>query len=114
LFGVFDAVEDGADLGEDLGQVELADTGELLEKSGPGVGGDDAFDLCFELGDGVQQGAQELDLSSQEACQYLGWQPGGRGGCRAKSGQQFGGCLAAAVSVAAQEGGHASFTESSG
>jgi hypothetical protein len=43
LFGVVDAVEDGADLGEDLGQVDLADPGELLKKVGPGVGsgGDD-------------------------------------------------------------------------
>ena len=52
LFGVFDAIEDRADLGEDLGEVDLADAGKLLDKASPWVGG--AFDLSFELGDGVQ------------------------------------------------------------
>lgn len=88
--------------------------GELVKKVGPGVGGDDAFDLCFERGDGVQQGPQELDLDAQEVSQDPGWQSGGRGGCPTKPLAQFGGGFAAAVGMASQEGGHARFPESGG
>ena len=76
LFGVVGAVEDGADFGEDLGQVDVADAGELLEKASSWVGGDDAFDVCFELGDGAQQSAQQLNLGADQASQYVGWQSG--------------------------------------
>jgi len=97
-----------------LGQVDLSCPRELLEKASPGVGRDDALDLCLELGDGVQQRAQELDLGADEWGRYLRWESGGRGGCQARSAQQFGGGVGAAVGVAAQEGGRAGLAESGG
>ena len=104
LLGVVDAVQDGADLGDELGQVDLADAGHGGEQPGLGVANQAGTQGAVQVGDGAKQGAQQPDLSSDQfgqrllaQAQWWGW------GCP-QPGEQFGGATAAAVGMPAAEG----------
>jgi hypothetical protein len=63
LLGVGDPVKDRPDFGEQLGEVDGADTGQRREQLGAGIRSDTGGDRRFGLGDGPKQGAQQFDLA---------------------------------------------------
>ena len=62
LLGGADTVKDGTDLGQQLGQVDGADSGQPAQQLGSWVLGDPLGDRGLQLADGGLQGAQYLDL----------------------------------------------------
>ena len=93
VLGAVDAVQDRPDLGEQLGQVDGADPGQRGQQLGAWMAGDARGDRGLELGDGHQQGAQQLDLGTDKGRQggRRDADRGGRG--RAQPGQQHRGGL---------------------
>jgi hypothetical protein len=78
----------GADLGQDLGQVDLADAGHGRQHGGLGMGSQGGEQRPVQVGDAGQQGTEQLDLSADPGGQHLGigGVDGHRGG--AQPGQQ--------------------------
>ena len=75
LLGAGDPVKDRPDLGQQLGQVDGADTGQGGQQLGAWMEDDAGGDRRFEFGDGPKQGSQQLDLGAD-----TGRQGGGRDG----------------------------------
>jgi hypothetical protein len=76
--GVLDgagAVQDWADLGDDLGQVDLADAGQVGQQLGLGVAEQPGAQRVVQVGDRGQQGAQQPDLGADELGEHLGSEP---------------------------------------
>jgi hypothetical protein len=88
VLGATDAVKDRPDLGQQLGQVDGADAGQRGQQLGAWVAGDALGDRRLELGDGRQQGAQQLDLGADKGRQGGRRDADRRGRGRAQPGQQ--------------------------
>ena len=73
LLGVVDAVQDGADLGEELGEVDLADPGHRGQQPSLGLAPETQAGTqgAVQVGDGANQGAKQPDLSSDQLGQRL-------------------------------------------
>jgi hypothetical protein len=65
-------VQDRADLGQDLGQVDLADARQRLEDGGLGVLATGGGQGPIQLGDAAQQAPQQPDLDADAVGQDLG------------------------------------------
>lgn len=104
-------VQDRADLGQDLGQVDLADARQRLEDRGLGVLAQGGGQGPIQLGDAAKQGTQQPELGADTVGQDLGIElvDGDRGG--AQPVKQLGWGASAAIAVAAQEDGQAGLAQ---
>jgi hypothetical protein len=66
LPGVVDTLQDGADLGDELGEVDLADARHGSRQLGLGMAEQAGAKSAVQVGDGGQQGAKQPDLSSDQ------------------------------------------------
>jgi len=81
VLGAAGSIKDGADLGDDLAEVDLTDVGHGRQELGFGVAKECRADGTVEVGDRGQQGAQQPDLGVDELGERLGVQPDRWGGC---------------------------------
>jgi hypothetical protein len=114
LLDVVDAVQDGADLGDELSEVDLADPGHGGQQPSLGVAEQAGTQGAVQVSDGAKQGAKQLDLSSDQPGQRLWHQAKWWGRGRAKPCQQLGGAVATTVGVAPAEGRQPCLTQPGG
>jgi hypothetical protein len=80
-----DTLQDGADLGDELGEVDLADAGHGGKQPGLGVAEQAGAKGAVEVGDGGKQGAQQPDLAPTSSVSTSGARPiGGVGTDRSR------------------------------
>jgi hypothetical protein len=104
-------VQDRADLGQDLGQVDLADARQRLEDRGLGVLAKGGGQGPIQVGDAAKQAAQQPDLDADAVGQDLGIElVDGRPG-RPAAGEAPALGAPAALAVAAQRGGQAGLAQ---
>jgi hypothetical protein len=108
---VADPVQDRADLGQDLGQVDLADARQRLEDRGLGMLAQGGGQGPIQVGEAAKQAAQQPDLDADAVGQDLGIElvDCDRGGPQPV--KQLGWGAPAAVAVATQEGGQAGLAQ---
>jgi hypothetical protein len=82
LLGVVDTLQDGADLGDQLGEVDLADAGHGGKQLGLGMAEQASTKGSVEVGDGGKQGTQQPDLGADQLGEDLRGQTDRRGGNR--------------------------------
>jgi hypothetical protein len=109
-----DTLQDGADLGDDLGEVDLADARHGGQQPGLGVANQAGGEGAVEVGDGAKQGPKQPDLSADQLGQRLWCQAQWWGWGCAQPGEQLGGAAAAAVGMPAAEGRQADLAEPGG
>ena len=104
-------VQDRADLGQDLGQVDLADARQRLEDRGLGVLAQGGGQGPIQVGDAAKQAAQQSDLDADAVGQDLGIELVDRDRGGAQPVKQLPWGAPAALAVAAQEGGQAGLAQ---
>jgi len=80
LLGGVDAVQDGADLGDELGEVDLADPRHRRQQPSLGMAEQAGTEGVVQVSDGAKQGAQQPDLRVDQfgkrlwhQAQWWGW-----------------------------------------
>jgi len=101
-------------IGEDLGEVDLADAGHGGKQLGLGVAEQAGGEGSVEVGDGGKQGTQQPDLGADQFGQRLRSQAQWWGWRCAQPGEQLGGAAATAVGMPPAEGREAGLAEVGG